>query len=176
MPLAIELYLDDSADRQVRQIWAALDERGVPSPGSIPDADYHPHISVSVFDHGDTMRVAETVRPLLAEVMGLPLRLESLGFFLTSTAPAFLGVVPSMRLLHLHHDLHAAIQPMVSEIWQHYRPSALVPHCTLAMHVANKATVIDVVSRFDIPISAHAASAHLVQVPGGRSRAPLASL
>ncbi|OHV60608.1 hypothetical protein [Pseudofrankia sp. BMG5.36] len=49
MPYAIELFLDEHADRQVRQIWAALDEHGIPSLGSILNADYHPHVTFSVF-------------------------------------------------------------------------------------------------------------------------------
>lgn len=67
MPFAIELYLDDHADRLVRQIWAALDERGVRSLGSIPGTDYRPHVSLTVFDQGDTTRIAEAVRPLVED-------------------------------------------------------------------------------------------------------------
>lgn len=42
------------------------------------------------------------------------------------------------------------------------------------MEVADKATVADVVSDFAALIHAHAASAHLVEIPGGRSHAHLA--
>ena len=31
MPYAIELCLDERADHQIRQIWAAPDERGIPA-------------------------------------------------------------------------------------------------------------------------------------------------
>ncbi len=175
MSFAIELYLDERADHRIRQIWAALDEQGVRSLGSIPDSAYHPHVTLSVFEYGDTAQVADVLRPLLGDSVGLPLPLEPVGFFLTPEAPVFLGVVPSSRFLSLHRTVHQAIQPLVRGLWTHYQPNALLPHCTLAVEVTDKATVVEVVSRFPMPIPALAAGAHLVEIPGGHSRAQLTS-
>jgi hypothetical protein len=101
--------------------------------------------------------------------MGLPLSLEPLGFFLTDEAPAFLGVVPSAPLLTLHHAVHRAIEPLADSVWQHYRPDALVPHCTLAVGVTDRARVLEIVTRFSTPISAFVSDAHLVEIPGGHT-------
>lgn len=175
MPYAIELLLDGHADQQVRQIWAALDEGGVQSLAGIPDAHYHPHVTMSVFRHGDPAEVAEATRPLLAKSVGMPLPLAPLGFFLTDEAPAFLGVVPSSRLLALHRAVHQVVAPLVDDIWPYYRPDALLPHCTLAMGVTDKAKALNIVARFATPIPAIASGAHLVEVPGGHMSIQLAS-
>ena len=161
---AIELFLDEDADAQVRRVWAALDEHGVTSLGSVPASDYHPHVTLSVFECGDPAAVLGA----LPEVAGLPLPLESLGFFPTAEAPVFLGVVPSARLLALHHAVHRAIAPIVDHIRPFYRPDALVPHCTLAVGVTDPARALEVAARLPLPIHAFASGARLVEVPGGR--------
>ncbi|MFC4066660.1 2'-5' RNA ligase family protein [Actinoplanes subglobosus] len=164
MPFAIELFLDEHSDRLVRHIWAALDAHGVGSLGSRPGSGRHPHVSLSVFEHGDASTVSDVLRPMLADVAGLSLPLANLGFFLTDESVAFLGVVPSQRLLALHRQVHEAIEPIVEGVWPYYRPDALVPHCTLATGVTDRAVVIDVVSGFTLPIHAVAASGRLVEV------------
>jgi 2'-5' RNA ligase len=173
MPYAVELFLDERADRRIRQIWATLDDHGITSLGSIPGAAYRPHVSLSVFENGDPEEVAEALRPVLEHSVGLPLPLEPLGFFLTKEAPAFLGVVPSARLLALHQAVHRTIEPLVETVWPHYHPDALVPHCTLAMGVTNKAKLTQIMEATTTPIQAHATTAHLVQIPGAQSTTPL---
>jgi hypothetical protein len=168
MPYAIELFLDDLADRQVRQIWAALDAGGIPSLASAPDADYHPHVTLSVFDCEDVGNVAKHVRPILAETIGVSLPLAALGFFLTDESPMFLGVVPSPRLLELHRAVDETVEPLVSSVSPYYRPGALLPHCTLAMRVRDRARAHGIAARFPAPTSAHAASARIVEIPGGK--------
>lgn len=161
---AIELFLDEDADARVRRIWAALDEQGITSLDSDPGSDYHPHVTLSVFEDGDPAEVLEAL-PLVA---GLPLPLESLGFFPTEEAPFFLGVVPSARLLTLHQAVHRAIEPIVDRIRPYYRPDALVPHCTLAVGVTDRARALAIAARFPLPIPAVASGVHLVEIPGGR--------
>ncbi|MBO0869225.1 MAG: 2'-5' RNA ligase family protein [Micromonosporaceae bacterium] len=173
MPYAVELFLDDRATVQIRQIWAALDEAGITSLGSIPETDYHPHVSLSVFEHESPDKVAEALRPVLATCVGLPLPLAALGFFLTAEAVAFLGVAPSAGLIALHHQVYQAVDASAGDVWPYYRPGALVPHCTLGVGVADRARVIEVVERFAMPIHARATGAHLVQVPGGQRRTAL---
>jgi len=168
MPYAIELFLDDRADRQVRQIWAELDAGGIESLAGAPDADYHPHVTLSVFDCADIGAVVEQVRPILATAVGVSLPLSALGFFLTDEAPMFLTVVPSSRLLALQLAVHEVVESLADHVWPYYRPGALMPHCTLAMRVGDRARAHDIASRFPASISAHAASAHVVAIPGGQ--------
>lgn len=176
MPFAIELFLDEDADEQVRQIWTALDREGIRSLGAAPEFAYRPHVSLSVFEHGDPAEVAQALRPILGGSVGLPLPLVSLGCFPPGAlVPVFLGVAPSARFLELHAAVDHAIDPIVDGIWPYYRPDALVPHCTLAMRVAEKARALEIAARFALPIEARVGSAHLVEVPGGRIAARLDS-
>ncbi|MBO0807260.1 MAG: 2'-5' RNA ligase family protein [Actinobacteria bacterium] len=170
MPFAVELLLDERSDQRVRQIWAALDEQGITSPGGIPGSEYRPHVSLTVFEDGDPGQVAEVLRPLLRTAGWPPLPLASLGFFLTAEAVAFLGVVPTARLLSLHHIVHEALERIVEGINPYYHPDALVPHCTLAIGVPGQARVAGVVSRFRLPVPAVAASAHITEIGSGGLR------
>jgi len=94
--------------------------------------------------------------------------LAALGFFMTDESPMFLGVVPSTGLLELHRAVHERAEALVDGVWPYYRPGALMPHCTLAMRVRDRARAHGIAARFPTPIAAHAASAHIVEIPGGR--------
>lgn len=171
---AVELFLDEEADRRVRQVWAALDREGIRSLGADVKSAYRPHVSLSVFEQGDPAEIAEALRPILGGSVGLPLPLVSLGFFPPAeAAPVFLGVAPAARLLELHREVDEAIESIVEGILPFYRPDALVPHCTLAMRVAEPGRALAIAAGFGLPIMARVASAHLVEVPGGRVAARL---
>jgi hypothetical protein len=170
MPFAVELYLDPEADARVRDLWTALDTRGVVSLGSLPKSDHHPHVSLAVFEDCSLPGVADAVRASLGGVIGLPLALASLGFFLTTEAVAFLGVVPTRKLLDRHHALLEALDTVVDGLWPYYGVDALVPHCTLATGVTNPGLVSEVVSRCRLPILGTVGSVHVVEIPGGWSR------
>jgi hypothetical protein len=174
MHFAIELFLDEYADHQVRQIWAALDRAGIRSLGADTESAYRPHVSLSVFERCDSAEVAKALRPILGGSIGLPLPLVSLGCFPPAeAAPVFLGVAPSVSLLELHGEVDQAIDSVVDGVWPYYRPGALMPHCTLAMRVAEKAKALEIAAGFDLPIMARVGSAYLVEVPGGRIAARL---
>jgi hypothetical protein len=169
MPLAVELYLDPPADKRVRAIWRTLDAAGVPSLGSVPGTDYHPHVSLAAFDSAKIDDVVRVVRPLLAECLGIALPLVALGAFLTQESVAFLSVVPTEPLLAAHRGVADALRPVVQGYWPYYEPSALLPHCTLAMGVIDHARVVEAVRRHELPILAEAFSAQLVDVSTGKS-------
>jgi hypothetical protein len=117
MPFAVELYLDAAADDRVREIWAALDEVGVPSLASSPGASYLPHVSLAAFDDAVIEQAAAALLPIMAGCVGVALPLASLGFFMPEPAVAFLGVVPTERLLVSHRQVVAAAEPIVSGYW-----------------------------------------------------------
>jgi hypothetical protein len=63
---AIELVPDEHADHQIRQIWTTLEEAGNASLGSIPNPNHQPHVSLSVFDHGNPFRDVAISRSAIA--------------------------------------------------------------------------------------------------------------
>jgi 2'-5' RNA ligase len=167
---AVEVYLDADADERVRNIWSALDERGIQSLGGIQNSDYHPHVTLAVYEGVDSSLVADAVAPLLADCRGMPLALASVGFFLADESVAFLGVVPTERLLALHHAVHEVLQGLRVDVWPHYKPGSIVPHCTLAMGEADVSTIVAAVGQVALPIDARAEAAHVVEIATGRSR------
>lgn len=176
VPIALELYLDSASDAAVRAIWSALDARGIPSLGSRDVARYSPHISLAVCESGDAAQIASLAKDEAARAVGLPVTLAALGFFLTEEAPAFLAVVPTSHLLRFHHDVFERILPAMHGSWPYYEPDGLFPHCTLAMHVTDRAAVFEVVEQSSLPIMGSVGSVNLVDVATGETIDVLASM
>jgi 2'-5' RNA ligase len=167
MPVAVEMYFDSEADRRVRGIWAALDQRAVHSAGSAGVRGARPHVSLAVFDDGDPTQVERVLTEHRELYRGLTLPLASLGFFATDEAVAFLGVTPSQRLLEAHRATAVPLRDVVDGFWPYYEPDALVPHCTLASFVSDLSTVADVCAGAQLPILASVTSVGVVRVPSG---------
>ncbi len=164
---AVVLYFDEFSERRVRQAWEALDERGVPSAGTSYEPGYRPHITLAIASTPDPERLAARLHGPLAEVVGLPVTMTALGFFLSEKAPAYLAVAPTRRLLELHEDVHRAVDgsPDRTHSWSYYRPGIWTPHCTLAMDVDCQTTVADALGASTLPIKATVGSAYLVELP-----------
>jgi 2'-5' RNA ligase len=161
---AVVLHFDEETDRRLRRVWAALDVHGIDSVARTHGASYRPHLTLAIIETADEARATEALRRPLAGVAGLPVTLNAVGFFLTGTAPAYLGVTPTSRLLLLHEQVHAAIGDVAS--WDYYRPGSWVPHCTLAMGVTSPSGVAEVVTAaVPLPLHATVSGAHLSRLP-----------
>lgn len=169
MPMAIELYLDDDSDTRVRAAWARLDEHGIRSLGTRDHADYHPHVSLSVFDDVDPMVIATACRNVTSVQDAVLLLMPAIGFFLTDEAPAFLAVTPTRRLLDLHRRVVEGIRGHVTGLWPYYEPDGLFFHCTLATAVRERAEVVRALDGFPLPVVAEGVGLHLVNVLTGES-------
>jgi hypothetical protein len=167
---AVELLFDPGADAQVSRVWRALRAAGVEAPEERIDVIRRPHISLAVFEADATAPLVAALEFPLHACLGMPLRLEAPGFFLTAEGVAFLAVVPSIRLLDAHRAVAQAIEPLVSDMRPHYAPDALLFHCTLATGVRDPSEVMKVLAASTLPIAAVVASAHLVEIPGSTSR------
>jgi len=161
-------------EQAVRELWSLLDRSGTQSLGSVPGADYQPHVSFAVFNDGEVDAIASAVRAPAESLVGLPISLTAIGFFMTEEAPAFLAVIPSLRLVSAHRELVDAVRPVVRGFWPYYDVDALFPHCTLAMGVASRERTMDVLSGISLPIVTAVKAVHLVDVLTGRSVARLA--
>lgn len=162
--VAAVLHLDELAERRVRQAWRALDEHGVPSAGATSEDGFRPHITLAIVDSADPRALLARLRGPLTDVVGLPLTLSSLGFFLTDKAPAYLSVAPTRRLLQVHEKVHRAIGTAAGS-WPYYRPGTWVPHCTLAMGATCQTAVAEALGRWTLPIRATVDSALVTELP-----------
>lgn len=163
---ALELFFDDAGDRAVRDIWRSLDQAGVQSLGAVPGTRYRPHVSLAVFESlgdGFAARVATALEPC----RGLTVELASLGFFLTAESVAFLGVTPNAELLEAHKAVVGSLSGLVGGSSPYYRPGHLHFHCTLAVGVHDRSTVVEVVARHRLPIVATVKQASIVQSSTG---------
>lgn len=163
---AVELELDDASTRKVLGLLAVLEAAGV-APITAASVHVHPHVSVAVAAEGPP----EAVRDALVGVAtgGLPpLRLSSVGAFVTPETVVFLGVTPTAALLELNRRVHARLDAARVAAWPLYRPGTWVPHCTLAMRPVDLTAALSALRAAVLPIEASPVALRIVEVPTGK--------
>jgi hypothetical protein len=158
MAHSIELLLDDHSDAAIRQLWAALDDAGLPSQLRVKSATNRPHI---------TMLAAERITPdvdaaLAALVPRFPLDI-TIGAPVIFTGArltlARLGVA-SEPLLDLHREVYQrCLQHAAGEPYRHSAPGYWTPHVTLGRRLTAEdiGTAIQVIEPLCADISARIA-------------------
>jgi 2'-5' RNA ligase len=165
---AIELELDVVAARKVTGLLAVLEAAGV-EPITASSPHVHPHVSIAVAADGEP----DTVRDALLGVAtaGLPpVRLSSVGAFVTPEAVVFLGVTPTAALLELNRRVHARLDSARVAAWPLYRPGTWVPHCTLAMRPKDLTAALSALRAAVLPIEAAPVALRVTEVPTGKVR------
>lgn len=132
---ALELVFDRATDAAIRAMWASLEARGLPSMASRSHGRHRPHVSLVVADRVSVDQARYAVADL-DDVSELCLRLGSVAVFPGRSGVLYLGIVPTRRLLTLHHEVHGRLAAAGVEADRHYLPDAWVPHCTLAQGLA----------------------------------------
>jgi len=172
MPLAIEMFFDNRTDAAVRSLWERLAEDGLPSL----DTTYRPHVSLAVFDGDPFMELSSLVRGWASTVHYMTLELSHIGRF-PETGVAFLGVTPTRLLLDLHEGLHVRLAAHPTGTGSDlYRPGSWVPHCTLAMRVADPdvSRLLSLVRPVKLPMCSTSSGARSEEVdpPSSSHRSP----
>jgi len=168
---AVELELDGPAQRKVLGLLTVLEAAGV-EPITAHSSHVHPHVSVGVAADA----APEAVRDALVGVAtaGLaPLRLSSVGAFVTPEPVVFLGVTPTPALLELNRRVHARLDMAKLATWPLYRPGTWVPHCTLAIRPKDLTAALSALRAAVLPIEVVPQALRLVEVPTGVVRATL---
>jgi 2'-5' RNA ligase len=127
MPYAVELALDPSSAAVIRRVWQELDGAGITW---MARSGARPHVTVGIWE---TLDVDETARELTRfadETAPVQLTLASVALF--PSVAVFLAPVVTAELIDLHGCLHRRLARMGGGAWDHYRPGAWVPHCTIA--------------------------------------------
>lgn len=133
---AIELFLDEEAEANVRAFRDAIYRDGVqPVQGLMNDK---PHVSLAVFPRINGQQLLEVVKEYAATLTRFSFRLGAVGTFPTSDNVLFLYPVPSARLLEAHSELHARLQYKGIESSPYYHPGNWVPHLTLEFNIARE--------------------------------------
>ena len=150
MPYALELGFDDHAAAVVRRVWHDLEDVGIVY---MARSGARPHVSVGIWDSLDRGAAEAELTRFAAEVTPLPITLASVGFF--PQVAIFLAPTVTSELLELQAGLHRRFGRVGAAPWEHYRPGAWVPHCTLATDfTAEQFTrALEIARRVALPIA-----------------------
>jgi hypothetical protein len=145
--LAVCLLFDPVADRAVRQLWARLEDEGIPTLLTHTHRRHVPHLSYAVFRTFD-------VSAVLASVTALPspqpmrVRFDAVGLFRRRRAALIAAATTS--LLERQRAVVAAGQATGAELHHHYRPGAWIPHASLANGFRRESMPVAAAAAFDI--------------------------
>lgn len=127
---SIELLLDEGSETKTRELWAALSQTGLHSPGETS----RPHVTLVVAD-----AIAAEVHPFLAPVirqLPLPCRIGAATLFGGGGRFTLVRlVVPTVALLSLQAEVHAISEPFLHNPASNTAPGEWTPHITLARRV-----------------------------------------
>lgn len=147
MALAVCLLFDARAERAVRQLWAQLEERGIPTLLTHTHRQHLPHVSYAVFRTFDAERVRDAVEAL-APAGPVTLRFDAVGLFRRRRAAMIAASTPP--LLARQAEIVRAGQETGAELHLHYRPGVWLPHSSLAVSVRREAMGTVAAAAFDV--------------------------
>jgi len=127
MPYAVELALDPESAAVVRRAWRAMNDAGI---AYVAGSGARPHVSLGIWDTLDHDRAEAELKRFAAETSPVRLTFASVGLF--PGVAVFLAPAVTAELLDLHAGFHRRFERFGQASWDHYRPGAWVPHCTLA--------------------------------------------
>jgi 2'-5' RNA ligase len=173
MGQAVELLFDPTTEAAIKGVWDELETSGVPSLASRTHRRHRPHISLTVAERIDAAQL-HGARECLAATH-LDVTLYAPGVF-PRPGVLYLSVVPTLALLRLHEDVHAALRDSMVAPRDGYSVGGWMPHCTLAQDLTRAQLVRGIDLLHDQPvIDAHVSSAGLLDTATGEVL-PLATL
>ena len=164
MPFAVELFFDTQAEKQIRDIWKAVQNAGISSP--LLDAGYRPHVSLGVCNRVEPSAFETELSIFAASIAPFPLSLSSVGTFPGAEGVIFLGVTVTERLLDVHAEFHKIFKKHAGEQSEHYAVGKWVPHCTLAFGLSERqiADAVSICRGFPLPVSTEVKEIGLMEV------------
>lgn len=167
MALAVCLLFDTRSDKLVRELWARLEDAGVPTLATHTHARHHPHLSYVVLRSWDLARVREAVEALPpAEPFEMSFH-GTLSFprGRVALAPA-IGADAALR----QWRVVTALEATGAEVHHNYRAGHWVPHVSLATRAPGEklTTVVRMVADV-LPLTVHVNRAALVDSSTGET-------
>ncbi len=129
MAHALELFFDPTIEAEIKNVWARLEAAGLPSLATRSHRRHRPHVTLVVADRIETSQLGDARERLAATHLNITLYSPAV---FQGSGVLYLSVVPTMALLRLHQEVHAAMRDGLFKPWHTYSPDAWVPHCTLA--------------------------------------------
>lgn len=171
MNFAIELFLDETAEARIREIWERIALAGLPS--RLLEFGHTPHVSLGVCAELDPVAFAAPLSEFASREPKPHATFVSLGTFSNRQGVVFLGLIATRELIELHARFDALFATAAHEPWEYYRPGRWVPHCTLttALDPTQVAPALAVCAGVPLPIQATLDSVGIVENPDGKVHA-----
>jgi hypothetical protein len=136
MAHSIELLFDPDSDAAIRDVWQLLADADLPSHMNVRSGTNRPHITLLAAD-----RIDAGVDDVLAELcsaLPLPCLIGAPMVFGDGRLTLVRSVVPSARLLALHHEVYQRCLPHVPGTpFAHCEPDQWSPHTTLGRRLSS---------------------------------------
>ncbi|MCP5152216.1 MAG: 2'-5' RNA ligase family protein [Ectothiorhodospiraceae bacterium] len=167
----VELRLDEPATELVEAAWARIAAAGICD--LLPAAGARPHVSLLVGRSADGDAAVAALDRALAGIPAPRLDFPYIGVFRGEPLVVYLGVSPTPELAALQRLVHDAVAPTLRSVDEHYHPSRIVPHCTLARSVGRDHLLgcLALVRGLTLPTASIVTEATLVDYAPARVRA-----
>jgi 2'-5' RNA ligase len=165
MAHALELLFDPDSEAKVKSVWDRLEAAGLPSLATRSHQQHRPHVTLAVAERIEATRIQDGQDRLAAT--HLDVTLHSPAVFQRSGV-LYLSVVPTLELLGLHQQVHAALHDSLVGSWGVYSVGAWVPHCTLAQGLTREQLARGIDLLHDQPsVQAHVTGAGILDTKTG---------
>jgi hypothetical protein len=128
MGYAVEMYFDEQSNRQIREIWAAIDS-------SLPGLNASPHLSLSLHGNVEPACMSHILQVFASQNRRISVEMPLYSSFLTDEGVLFLAPVVTEPLLALHKAFHHLLAEYGIESHPYHRPGAWIPHCTMDINL-----------------------------------------
>ena len=165
MSFAVVLYFDPQTEIAVAAIREKLIQRGI---HPIPDGmQNQPHLTLGMWNGGTPPGFPEALERFAGSLSRTRLLFSSAGVFPTREGVIFLAPVVTPELLDLHERFHRAVVPTGLEADRHYLPGFWVPHCTLAVYLADweMHSAVDIAREAPMPFEGIIEAVGIVEFP-----------
>lgn len=125
MALAVCLLFDAQGDRTIRQLWARLETRDVPTPLTHTHGHHRPHLSLAVARTWDLTAIGDVLGQLPA---GEPVELHFQGMLTFPRGRAALAAAVGSDLVRRQEVVARAVLGTGADLHYHYLPGRWVPH------------------------------------------------
>ena len=94
------------------------------------------------------------------------LTFSHVGVFATQESMVYLGVTPTIALLHLQQNFVRRMSPVISDVWAYFSEDTWVPHCTLVQYVpiTDFGAVIEGMRTLSLPMTAQVGSISVIKI------------
>lgn len=165
MAHALELFFDPDSEAEIRSVWDRLEAARLPSLATRTHRRHRPHVTLAVAERIEIARLQEGRDRLAASHLNVTLHSPAV---FQRSGVLYLSVVPTLALLRLHQQVHAALADSLVAPWGTYSVGTWVPHCTLAQGLTREQLARGIDLLHDQPVvEAHVTGAGILDTKTG---------